>query len=269
MLFVVSKLFWMLAQPSTVIALLLAAGLFLSGTRRFAAAGRRVAWTGFALLLIGGLSPLSNWLILPLEQRFPVPALDAGGPYAAIIVLGGPEEGRIAVARRQLSFNESGERITEGARLAKLYPDARLVFTGGTTDLLLKSEGGAPSVADYWRVMGIPDSRILVEDQSRTTLENATLTRAMLKPEAGQRVLLVTSAYHMPRSVGAFRAAGFDVTPYPCDFRTAGPQDAWRFPDAIPRGLRRLDDATKEWLGLLAYRALGKSSALLPGPGDR
>lgn len=266
MLFVLSKLFWMLAQPSTVIALLLAAGLFLSGTRRFAAAGRRVAWTGFSLLLIGGFSPLSNWIILPLEQRFPVPALDSGRPYAAIIVLGGAEDGRVSVGRGQLSLNEAGERITEGARLARLLPEAQLVFTGGTSNVFLQGTAGAPSVAEFWRATGISHQRILVEDQSRTTLENAVLTHALLKPTPDQRFLLVTTAHHMPRSVGAFRAAGFHVTAYPCDYRTAGPDDAWRFLDAFPHGLRRLDDAAKEWLGLLAYWMLGKSSALLPGP---
>jgi uncharacterized SAM-binding protein YcdF (DUF218 family) len=267
MLFVVSKLFWMLVQPSTVMALLLFTGLCLAATKRFAVAGRRIAFAGFALILVGGLSPLPNWLILPLEQRFPVPAVEPGSrAYAAIIVLGGPEEGRIGIARGQLSFNEAGERISEGVRLARLLPDARLIFTGGTADLLRKSEPGAHSVAAYWRAMGIAAERIIVEDQSRTTLENASLTRDLLKPAPGERFLLVTSAYHMPRAIGAFRAAGLDVTAYPCDFRTAGPQDAWRFNDALPRGLRRLDDTAKEWMGLLAYWLLGRSTSVLPAP---
>jgi len=85
-----------------------------------------------------------------------------------------------------------------------------------------------------------------------------------VRPAAGERWLLVTSAFHMPRAIGCFRAVGFDVIPWPVDYRTSGPGDAWRLFPRASEGLRRVDLAAKEWAGLLAYYVTGRSTALLP-----
>jgi uncharacterized SAM-binding protein YcdF (DUF218 family) len=108
----------------------------------------------------------------------------------------------------------------------------------------------------------------VIESRSRTTRENALFSRRLVEPHEGERWLLVTSAWHMPRSVGCFRQAGFPVVPYPVDYRTRGPQDRWRTFSSLSEGLRRLDLATKEWIGLLGYRLAGYTDALFPGPPD-
>ena len=87
-----------------------------------------------------------------------------------------------------------------------------------------------------------------------------------MPPKPGERWLLVTSAWHMPRSMGSFRAAGFPVTAYPVDYRTRGGEDARRGFLHTSEGLRRLDLMVKEWLGLLAYRLSGRTDALFPAP---
>ena len=267
MTFALSKIAWFLAQPSTLVLVLLAAGIVLTATKHLARAGRRLAVAGLLALVVGGISPLANLAILPLEQRFPVPALAQGSDaFAAIIVLGGAEIGDVGFARGQLSLNEAAERVTEGLRLAHLLPGARLVFTGGAARVFAEDVAGAPQVAAFWQSAGIAPGRIVVEDKSLTTWENAVLTHALLKPRPGERHLLVTSAHHMPRSVGAFRRVGFDVVAYPTDFRTAGRGDVLRTFDSLPKGFRRLDDTTKEWVGLLAYWLAGRSSALFPAP---
>ncbi len=89
---------------------------------------------------------------------------------------------------------------------------------------------------------------------------------ATLPPRPGLRYLLVTSAYHMPRSVGVFRKAGLDVAAWPVDFRSRGPQDLWRFFDKPSEGLRRVDIIVREWLGLFTYWLGGSTSELYPGP---
>lgn len=265
--YVLSKIAWVAGQPSSLIGAVLLTGLILASTKRLARTGRRIAWAGLALLATGGFSPLANLLILPLEQRFPVPAIDAGSrEYAGIIVLGGGETGTVSDARGQLALNEAGERITEGARLARLLPEAGLFFTGGSPRIFGMDAPAAKIVAGFWREMGISAARIHFEDQSRTTYENAIFTRNALKPQPGQRFVLVTSAHHMPRAMGAFRKAGLDVVAYPCDFRTAGPGDGWKGFQSFPAGLRRLDDTLKEWVGLLGYRLAGRSDDLFPAP---
>lgn len=267
MTFVASKIFWLLVQPSSLVMLLITAGAILSAAKRHHRIGRRLLWAGILGLAAGGYSPLANLAVLPLEERFPVPAIEPGNQaWSAIVVLGGAEVGRVGAARGQLQLNEAAERITEGLRLAHLLPSAKLVFSGGAGFILQHEVPGAEHVAAFWRASGIAADRIVVEARSLTTWENAVETHRLLAPRPGERFLLVTSAMHMPRSVGAFRRIGFDVTAYPCDFRTAGSGDATRLFDAFPAGFRRLDDTAKEWIGLLAYRLVGRSSALYPAP---
>lgn len=265
--YVLSKIAWVVGQPSSIIGVCIVAGLLLASAGRFARAGLRLAWCGVVLLMAGGLSPLANVLILPLEERFPVPAITADSRgFAGIIVLGGGETGNVSEARGQLAMNEAGERITEGARLARLLPETKIFFTGGSPRIFGMDAPGAEIVARFWRDMGIAAGRIGYEDQSRTTYENAVYTRDALQPQAAQTFLLVTSAHHMPRSVGVFRKAGFDVVAYPCDFRTSGGIDRWKGFQSYPAGLRRLDDTLREWIGLAAYRLAGRSDALFPSP---
>jgi uncharacterized SAM-binding protein YcdF (DUF218 family) len=114
--------------------------------------------------------------------------------------------------------------------------------------------------------LGVAPERILIEQQSRNTVENAVLSKQIAQPKPGERWLLVTSAYHMPRSVGVFRQAGFPVEPYPVDWRTRGFADALRPFSTIGDGLRRTDTAVREWIGLAAYWLTGRTSAFFPGP---
>ena len=278
-MFVLSKVLGFLAQPSTLIWLLLVAGLWRARralrSMAFAAtsldrgrvAGLRSIGTAAALFLLAGITPVSSWLLSPLEERFPrIEIAEGSRDYAGIIVLGGGEDGRASVDRRQLHLNEAGERITEGAVLARRLPEARLIFTGGVATILKDVPGGAASVGAFWRAMGIPASRIVIEDRSRNTIENALFTRDLLQPKPGERFLLVTSAAHMPRSIGVFRKAGFDVVAYPTDYRTAFPEDALSPFGSIPAGLKRLDEGTKEWFGLFAYWLMGRTTALFPAP---
>jgi uncharacterized SAM-binding protein YcdF (DUF218 family) len=105
-----------------------------------------------------------------------------------------------------------------------------------------------------------------MERNSRNTYENAVFTKALAAPKPGERWLLVTSAYHMPRSVGLFRKAGFAVEPYPVDWRVGRGADIFAFTNIAGDGLGRTDTAMREWIGLVAYRLTGKTSELLPGP---
>jgi uncharacterized SAM-binding protein YcdF (DUF218 family) len=269
MLFVISKIVGFLILPSTLIWLLLVVGLARARSLRPLPRqhGLRLAWIASLLLLILGLSPISSWALWPLEERFPIPEIASGSrDYAGIIVLGGGEDGFNSAHRGQLHINEAGDRFTTASTLAMRLPETRLIFTGGVGAILQFEPGGASAVRDYWLSIGIPSSRIVVEDRSRNTYENATLTRALLSPKRGERFLLVTSAAHMPRAMGVFRQAGFDVVAYPCDFRTNMQEDPFYSFASFPAGLKRLDDAAKEWIGLIAYRLLGRTDALFPGP---
>ncbi len=264
MFFIASKVIFFCIQPSTLAFLALLLGVLLVG--RNPKWGRRILYAGLAMIVIFGFLPTGNILVLPLEERFgshvpPVPRENISG----IILLGGFEDGSITRARGGLALNEAAERLTETLRLAQALPDAKVVFTGGSGSLF-GGEGIGGPVRQFFIDAGIAPERIVVENNSRNTYQNAVFTKALLKPTPQDRWLLVTSAYHMPRSIGVFRKVGFDVIPYPVDFRTRDQGDAFRPFDSIGAGLQRTDLATKEWIGLLAYRITGRSSALFPGP---
>ena len=111
---------------------------------------------------------------------------------------------------------------------------------------------------------GIPRERVTLEGKSRNTAENAVFSKALANPKPGERWLLVTSAQHMPRSIGCFRQAGFIVEAYPTAWRAR--KRVRLYPsDVLSSGLVRLDSATHEWLGLIAYWLTGRTSELLPG----
>lgn len=265
--FTLSKILALLAQPSSLAVLAILAGLWLmrrDGGRRGA---RRLAWGGVLALIAGGFTPLGNVLVIPLEQRFAsTPAPQPGDRVDGIILLGGFEDGWVSNGRGGLGLNEAAERVTEGLRLALRHPQAKVVFTGGVGGLIAHNEEATEPVAQFLMDAGVARERIVLEGRSRNTYENALFTRDLVKPAAGERWYLVTSAYHMPRAMGLFRKAGFDVIAYSVDYRTRGPEDVTRFFERIPQGLQRLDLGANEWLGLIAYRALGRIDELFPGP---
>ena len=132
----------------------------------------------------------------------------------------------MSAARNEVALNESAERLTVVAELARRYPNARIVFSGGSGALLLDEGNEAESRrCGCWKASGLRRARILLDDRSRNTVENALFSKAIAQPKAGERWLLVTSAYHMPRSVGVFRKAGFPVEAFPVDWRTRGRAD--------------------------------------------
>jgi uncharacterized SAM-binding protein YcdF (DUF218 family) len=262
--FAISKVLAFLASPGNVMIVIGVVGIALMPTR-FARAGRRLAAVAIILLVVAGYSPLGRALLLPLEQRFPPWNPDGPAP-AGIVVLGGSIDVRLSHARSAAALQDSAERITAGVALARRYPQARLIFSGGSGKLLSPEEREAPVAQKLFVDLGLAPERIEIDDRSRNTAENATVSKEIAQPKPGERWVLVTSAAHMPRAIGAFRSAGFAVEAYPVDWRTAGPEDAWLFSDGITGGLDRLDNAAHEWIGLFAYWVTGRSSELVPGP---
>jgi uncharacterized SAM-binding protein YcdF (DUF218 family) len=241
-------LLWLIVKPSQLI--LLAAVLAAVGFRR--PVGRKLAGLTVVLLLLFGLAPLGSLAIAPLERRFELPASLAG--IDGIIVLAGAEHVTLSEVYSQPQINAAGDRLTTFLALAAAHPQARLVYSGSAPEArvaraLILGAGVAPS-------------RVLFEDRSTNTCDSATGARALVQPAATERWLLVTTAAHVPRAVGCFRAADWHVIPYPADFRS-GPTP-WSYD--VVSNLATLDYAVHEWLGLLYYRLRGYTSELFPAP---
>jgi uncharacterized SAM-binding protein YcdF (DUF218 family) len=262
--FILSKILGFFALPSNVPIAIGIAGLVLLCTR-FRRLGSWLVVTSVALIAVAGLSPLGNALILPLEQRFP-PWNPSRGAPDGIVVLGGAISLDVSAARGAVALNEAAERITVAVELARRYPNARIIFSGGNNFLLASDAVEAAIAVQEFEALGIAHERITAEEQSRNTIENAVFSRLLANPQPDERWILVTSAYHMPRAIAAFRAAGFPIEAYPVDWRTRGPVDALTPFPSLGDGLRRTDTAVREWVGLLAYRITGKTAELFPAP---
>lgn len=266
MLFELSKILWWFVQPSKLWLLLVTLGVLLLYTRakNF---GRGLLSFAVIVAFLTVFLPVHTWLAGPLEQRFPE-LTELPANVDGIVVLGGAVSELLTAAYGQPALNDAAERMTQAVTLARRYPTAQLVFTGGTAivnrDPTLPEVTEADVAKQLFENLGIEDSRLVLEDKSRNTWENAVNTKALVNPQPGQTWLLVTSALHMPRSVGIFRKVGWEVTPYPTDYEVIpGHRQAnLGFVDK----LEIIDSATKEWIGMVSYYLMGRTAAVFPKP---
>ena len=264
MFFILSKVGFFFIQPSNALIFCALLGCLMMLTR-WRRSGVWVTFSCVALVAACGLSPAANWLILPLEERFSEVKLP--DRIDGVIVLGGAFDTTVMSARADPALNTAAERLTIVPGLAKRYPGVPIIHTGGDGHLVASGANEAEGAEALFDDFGLEKGRIVLESRSRNTVENAEFTRDLVSPEKGQTWLLVTSAFHMPRSVGVFRKAGWSgIIPYPVDFRTRGWQDLTRGFSGVSTGLRRFDIASREWIGLFVYWLTGRTGDLFPGP---
>jgi len=264
MFFLFAKILGFFALPSNLFISFGLIGIALMATR-YAGAGRKLALASLLLIAFTGYSPLGNALILPLEERFPPWDASRGAP-TGIISLGGAIDTVVSPPRGEVALNEAAERLTAMAELVRRYPQARIVFSGGSGRLIYDGATEAALAVRLFESFGIAKQRVILENKSRDTDENARYTKDLLHPQAGERWLIVTSAHHMPRAIESFRAAGFSVEAFPVDYRTRGAVDLLRPFATLGDGLRRTDTAVREWVGLVMYRVTGRTAELFPAP---
>jgi uncharacterized SAM-binding protein YcdF (DUF218 family) len=259
--FALSKILAFFAAPSNILVSLAIVGMALLFTR-WARFGRILTFVALVLIAVLGMAPVGHWLIGGLENRFPQWDASRGAP-TGFIILGGAVDPELSRDRGSTAIGSGAERLTIVAALARKYPSAKFIYSSGSAALL-----GGLAEADYvlplFESFGIDRGRMVLENKSRNTAENAEFSKVIANPKPGERWVVITSAAHMPRAIGAFRAAGFNVEAYPVDWRTqrtSGPVIKW-----FVRGLADIDDAAHEYVGLLAYWLTGRSPELFPGP---
>ena len=250
MFYVFSKTVGFFAVPSNAIAFSGVIGLLLMFGKH-ARWGRRLLGISIALLVACGLLPVGAAMTVPLEERFP-PWHGSGIAPTGIIILGGL----------------SPERIIAGAELALEYPKARILAVGGNSNLLIDEPPEAELIRQLLGRGGVSTERIELERQSRNTAENAIFSKKVVDPRPGDRWLLVTSALHMPRAMGAFRQAEFLVEAYPVYWGRPNRDDLFLLSSSISDGLHKVDAASREWIGLVYYWTMGRIPDLFPSPGN-
>jgi uncharacterized SAM-binding protein YcdF (DUF218 family) len=241
--------------PSDFFLLLLVLGGILYWTRWRRLGRTLVIAVGVVLVLIFFL-PLDDWLAAPLENRFARPSWPAH--VDGMIVLGGGENGEIFAARHVLGSSPGIARLVAGAELARRYPHAKLVFSGGMAPLE-KGEMSEASVARaIFGQLGIPASRLILESRSRNTWENFVFSKRIAQPKPGETWLVVTSAIHMPRAMGIAARLDWPMLPWPSDYLTSGKSHGIDWNSSIASKLEGIEFAVHEWMGLAAYRVMGR-----------
>lgn len=255
-MFFASKILALVTQPLLWVFVLLVLSLLV--LRRWPRAGRRLVGTALAVLVLMAWKPLPEAIIRQLESRYPEMAPDAKlEGYAGVVVLGGAtESGRTQMAHVQPMLNDAAERMTGTVAVLRANPQLRVLFTGGEGALMGVGQSEAERAKMFFDSLGLSGPQVQYESASRNTYENAVLTAELPGVDPTQRWLLVTSAWHMPRSMATFAKAGWNVTAYPVDFRTGADSDWLDF--SMAGGAVEWQLALHELVGLLAYKLTGR-----------
>lgn len=254
---VAGKMLWVLLQPDNLLALWLVLSVLLLWTR-WRRLGRISATLAVIVLVICAVFPVGRWAAQPLETRFAAPQLPDS--VDGIVLLGGNM--RTGLAKQPDDLSNLSQHVIAFVELARRYPNARLVFTGGSTPLIANALSEADEIRPVLAALGIDLARVLFEATARNTMENAERSKTLAQPKPGERWLLIASAVHMPRAVGVFRGQGWPVIAYPVDLPPEQPRPV--FSVALAPNLINLTRAAHEWLGLIIYRVLGHTRELLP-----
>jgi len=254
-MFLTGKVFWIVAQPLTLalICKILAFLALLLGRRKLA---------GFLSLLAGTIlfvvlfTSIGAWSLQKLEARYARP--DLATPPACMIVLGGAFDLEVTAGRGGMEMNQAADRFVEAARLARLYPQSKILVSGGDGSFSGDYKGDADLAPAFFEALGIEPSRVIRETTSRNTAENVDQTKSLLAANNLSDCLLITSAYHMPRAKALFDQAGVSTVPWPSDYRSSGSVEL-RLDFTQPSLNAQLaSTALREWGAILAARLSGR-----------
>lgn len=259
--FYISKIIWLLVSPDSLLLLLTIISLVLLYIGKIQLAKKTLTITSLLFIIIA-LFPIGEWLLYPLESRFntnpPLPKKVDG-----IVVLSGAESPELSHIWNQVELGGAAERNLAFLNLARQYSTAKLIFTGGTGSLTKQQYKAADVAEKLFKQQNFDINRIIFERKSRNTYENAIYSKEIAKPLKNENWLLITTSWHMPRSLGIFCKADWQVIPYPVDHQT-NKDNLFRIDFNLSRNLNTLKTGIKEWLGLFAYYLSGKTTSLFP-----
>ncbi len=253
-MFIASRLLAFAIEPLFWVLVLLLASLLL--VRRRPRAGRLLGWVTLLMLVTACWTSGSEVLLRTLESRYPPPATIDMQRQVGVVLLGGAlSDPALWAAHHQVGLNDQAERMTEAVALLRQYPHLQLVFSGGVANITGTGATEAERARALFDALGVDPTRVLYEERSRNTYENALYSASLTGVDKRQSWLLLTSAFHMPRAMGVFTHEGWNVTPWPVDYRTT-PHDSW-FDFSLQSGPKLWSLALHEWLGIAAYRMAG------------
>lgn len=260
-MFFAGKIAWLFVQPlSLVFILLVLAGLLRWLGRQIAAS--LLTSLAAVILFVALFTSTGAWALQQLEARYPRPVLP--GTVDCMIVLGGAFDLEVTAGRGGMEMNQSADRFIEAARLARLYPAAKILVSGGDGSFSGRYKGDGELAVEFFSAMGVDPSRIIRETASRNTRENVGDSKMLLARNSLKNCLLITSAYHMPRAKALFGKAGVETIPWPTDYRSSGLVRLGLDFTQPTLNSQLTSTAAREWLALTVAYMRGETDRLLP-----
>ncbi|MEM6782051.1 MAG: YdcF family protein, partial [Pseudomonadota bacterium] len=217
MFFILSKLFWVLVKPLNLLLIVGLLGLLMR--LKWRRAGNKLLILTCSFFVIFGLFPIGPNMMTYLERQYERPR-ELTQSIDGIIVLGGAFDGYMSHIHGYPVGYSTTERIHELIRLGRQNPNAKLVFSGGSGRPRQQEFKEAPVIEDFFNDIGMSKRQLILEPESRNTYQNALYSKKLLSPKADETWVLITSAFHMPRSVAVFEQLNWRVIPYPTDHNT-------------------------------------------------
>lgn len=234
-----------------ILLLLVGSGLLFFQRRTW---GKRFLFISCLGFVFFGVVPIGLWTFENLENHFPkiqsIPPDTKG-----MILLGGSFDKMTTLARGETAYNLTGGKFFQFIELAREHPHLELVFTGTPFEV--------ETAKKEFKALGLDPNTIIFEGGSKDTKDNAAKTAALIKPKPDEKWILITSAYHMPRSVALFRKAGFKVIPFPVDYHSPGQYEPLFF-IGLTLNLQGWQASSREWLGMVANYLMGRSDEVYP-----
>lgn len=253
-MFVLSKALHLFTEPMAYVAAILVAGIV---SHFFAVRLARAAYVAaIATLCALGFEAVPNVLVTRLESSYVAAPNDLSG-YAGMVILGGVFTSGEGSGIRDISVNHAAERAIVPVALLRNFPRLKIVFSGGDGDQSTRFQGPeADRARVFFDAMGVPAGAVIYERESRTTAENAVFSARLAGIDVRAPWLLVTSAWHMPRSLAAFRNGGWsNITALPVDFRSSADLPVLSY--SLDRSLSLWRIVLHEYAGIVWYRANG------------
>lgn len=252
MFFSASKILIWLIYPLSLGVLLLMLSYWAALLRK-KASFHILFWLGFIILYLFSIEPVPDLLLKSLEEKY-APLQGADLKADAIVVLSGDIKKRVFP---RSDIEVGGNRVLKAIRLYRQGAAPMILMTGGSGDLFDPSFKEAILMRDLAVEFGVPKEKVITETESRNTRENVVYTKQLLDKIKAKKVILVTSAFHLPRSLALFKKAGVDVVPVGTDFYVTGDKyDLFSFIPS-PGNLSRSSTAIKEYAGILVYWLMG------------
>jgi len=260
MSFYLSKILWLVINPFNILILLQFIIIFFLYIKKNKLNYFLIP-IFFTLLFCFGVLPLGKFLIYNLEKNYHN-SFVFPDKVDGILILGGATNPFLSDEFNQINLNGSAERLIESITLINKYRYAKVIFSGGSGYINDPEMDHARIAKQFFIKMGINTNKIFFENQSRNTYENILFSKKIAKPKNEENWIVITSAFHMNRAIFIGEKIDWILKPYAVDF-TQSKKLRFKPSLKILNNLNQIQKGSHEWIGLIAYYLMGRTSRIL------